>query len=265
MRPAGGSSGNHCIWYIRQSQTNTLRTVDFGICPAFPAQNTADEILPADYDGDGKTDIAVVRYNTPAGQQFASSLTWYYISSQTGQIGGRTLNTLYTDRRCTPVHGDYDGDGKADYTSVCFGSQNTYDIVNSSNGARRYIQFGTAQDQTPYKTAADFNGDGKTDFLAVRYVPTGASGSGEFNLVWYILYSNDFSVRTQSFGLSSDSINRTDGIYPADYDGDGKADIAVIRFSRTGDHIPLNWYILQSSTGTTRALQWGLDQDFFIQ
>jgi hypothetical protein len=47
-------------------------------------------------------------------------------------------------------------------------------------------------------------------------------------------------VITKSWG------NATDTPVPADYDGDGRADISVYRSSE------LNWYIIQSATNTAR-------------
>jgi len=40
---------------------------------------------------------------------------------------------------------------------------------------------------------------------------------------------------------------------PADYDGDGKTDIAVYRNG--------NWFILRSSDGGMTSLRWGIAQD----
>ena len=53
------------------------------------------------------------------------------------------------------------------------------------------------------------------------------------------------------FGIS------TDIPVPGDYDGDGKADIAVYRPG------PGHWYMLLSSTGFTRvnSYQWGVSTD----
>ena len=49
------------------------------------------------------------------------------------------------------------------------------------------------------------------------------------------------------WGVSSDILQ------PADYDGDGKADIAVFRNG--------TWYIRQSGTVTLRVVQFGLPGD----
>lgn len=86
-------------------------------------------------------------------------------------------------------------------------------------------------------TAADFDGDSKTDFSVFR--PT------ERN--WYALRSSNNSFSAVQFGLS------TDKTVPADYDGDGKTDIAVYR-----DGI---WFILQSTTGSPRVQQFGISTD----
>src|SRR6476659_8710359 len=65
---------------------------------------------------------------------------------------------------------------------------------------------------------------------------------------WYAAHSSG-GATTTSFGVS------TDVDVMADYDGDGKADVAVWR--------PSNglWYILQSSTGTVRVTSWGMNGD----
>ena len=81
----------------------------------------------------------------------------------------------------------------------------------------------------------DFDGDGKTDLAVFR--------PNEGN--WYILNSQDNSVRTVQFGL--------DGDIPvsSDYDGDNKADLAVYRPTEG------NWYRLNSSDGQFYSVHFG--------
>jgi hypothetical protein len=98
---------------------------------------------------------------------------------------------------------------------------------------------------------ADIDGDFKTDFVVVR-----PDQPGESQLIWFMMQSN-FNF---GFGLFARWGSPGDIPVPADYDGNGKADIAVYRPS-TG-----LWAIIPSTTqnaiGTGRiGIQWGSPGD----
>ncbi len=91
---------------------------------------------------------------------------------------------------------------------------------------------------------ADFDGDGKTDASVFR------------NRMWFInpSSSNDSnSFYGVPFGLATDKLT------PADFDGDGKTDITVWRENVNGTSA--YFYILQSSTNTFHAVQFGQTGD----
>ena len=180
-----------------------------------------------DYDGDGKTDIAIWR---------PGDGNWYIRNSANGTVSTQQWGAGYLND--WPVPGDYDGDGKMDYGVWRPGEGNWY-IRRSSDGSVAVTQWGTgtffAEKDVP--VPGDFDGDGKTDIAVWR------PGDGN----WYILRSSDGSVAVTQWG--SGALN--DVPVPGDYDGDGKADIAVWR---PGDG---NWYILRSSDGAVAMTQWG--------
>ena len=256
-RPPVNGVGNY-TWYIRNSQTGTFTYDTFG-------GNGADQPFAADFDGDGKTDVGVVRTNGLTLSTPATSYTWYWRSSSSGQLGYQNVGINYSNV-CFPIHGDFDGDGKADFAQRCAGNETNgkliFDIVYSSNRTRRQIQWGLYGDRTLMR-AADFDGDGKSDLVAVRSVPV-ASPENTSTFVWYILRSSDGAVQSGYLGGFSNPGGGTyyvDELVANDYDGDGRADIAVARFPALDSNAQVYWYIQQSSNNQINVFAWGISND----
>lgn len=247
FRPGDGG------WYVLNSSNGGMVSTTFGIA--------TDRVVPGDYDGDGRVDVAVFRNGT-----------WYLLDSFSSTFRAIAWGT----NSDVPAAADFDGDGQADvtvyrngswyvlsslYDSMIFGSWGTagdipvpgnYDglgvinfaVYRPSTGVWYALNdygevfartFGQSGDRP---VPADYNGNGRTDFAVFR------PGTG----TWYSQDLADSAgvFRSTPFGIS------TDRPAPADYDGDGLTDLGVYR-----DGI---WYMLQS-TGGFKFAQWGLAGD----
>jgi leucyl aminopeptidase len=232
FRPSSG------VWYLNQSSAG-FTGISFG--------QTGDKLVPADYDGDGKTDVAVNRNGV-----------WYLQRSQLGFTG-----IQFGDANDIPVPADYNGDGKAEI-AVFRPSNNYWYILNLTNNQVDSTAFGTAGDKP---VPADYDGDGDANIAVFRpsngtwftstnpannygavqfgeagdkLVPADYDGDGKTDVAvyrggtWYLNRSRDGFVGV-AFGLG------TDLPVAADYDGDGKADVSVYRGG--------TWYLNRSTTG----------------
>ncbi|KPA09095.1 signal peptide protein [Candidatus Magnetomorum sp. HK-1] len=210
-----------------------------------------DVPVTGDYDGDGKTELAVWRPMTG---------NWYItIYNKPIQYG------LQGD---IPVPADYDGDGKTDIAvwrpkegnwyikdlprPVHYGSFGHIPVPGDYNGDGKdevavwnpnggYWSISTKRDHIQYglygdiPIQGDYNGDGKTDLAVWR--PRGGN--------WYI----NMSFQPLQWGLPGDIP------VAADINGDNKQDILVWR-PKEG-----NWYLY----GHSKPMQWGLHNDIPVQ
>jgi hypothetical protein len=260
FRPSNGT------WYNLQSiNASTPEYVQFG--------KNGDTPVPADYDGNGSTNLAVTRSENGlkiwhvrglfsvqwglAGDKAitgdfdrdgiadlaviratAQGLAWYIRQSRSG--GLRAFNFGIAGDK--PVFGDFDGDGATDIALVRNTAEGKawYFLLSGYNtAAPTYSQFtatlfGTTED---VPAVEDYDGDGKTEVGFFR-PSTG---------YWYFLRSSDGLLDYKSFGASGDIPQ------PGDYNGDGKADLAVFRPSNG------TWYIWHGDG--LKFIQWGASTD----
>jgi hypothetical protein len=232
FRPSNG------VWYISKI-SGGYSAIQWGLA--------TDTLVPGDYDGDGRTDLAVVRSVPFSSPYFGEDKNWYILRSSDNTFFARQWgkSSFYTFEEAIPA--DYDGDGKTDLAVYSTGdeipSPGYFKILQSSTNTGVVTQWGFNSD---VRVPADYDGDGKADLAVFRsdHFP----GSTHIN-TWFILQSSNGVMRVEYFGLP------TDRLVPADYDGDGRADIAVWR--------PSNgfWYRINSSDKSFNSIQFGLPED----
>lgn len=194
-----------------------------------PAVVTDPRFVRADYDGDGRADIALtghagwtsvpVAFSRPGGTFAVTSEPIPAFSLWSSMAGAQLL------------HGDFNGDLRTDLALVgvdgwtgtpiaTSAGDGTFNVTLIPTGA----SFGQwAQSDNARPLVGDFNGDGRSDLALVgaaswHTIPVALSGA---NGTWSVI-----NVDVGAFGAWANTSNAK--VVVGDYDGDGRTDIALV-------------------------------------
>ena len=208
-----------------QNVTFTFSAAGIGTIYNLNYLNRSAAAAPFDFEGDGKTDLSIMR---PGPGE------WWINRSSTGttfaaQFGGATDKL---------VPADFTGDGKTDI-AVWRPSNGEWLVLRSEDFSYTSFPFGANGD---IPSPADYDADRKADPTVFRP----SSGT------WFVRRSSDGETTIQTFGAAGDIP------VPSDYDGDGRSDIAIYRPSLG------QWWLNRSSAGVI-AFTFGNGSDKPVQ
>jgi hypothetical protein len=166
----------------------------------------------ADFNGDGRADLVTTEYSSSTGTP-----TYYlYLSNADG-----TYDSPVTIPASVDAIGDFNGDGKLDFASDFTGYLYIYlgngdGTFQSPKSVNNLINGNSMSDAI---ATMDLNHDGKTDIVVT------GEASGNYMQVWL---SNGDGTFTKSQTISVAYSVYQNNIVTGDFDGDGKADVALV-------------------------------------
>lgn len=185
-------------------------------------------VVLADYNGDGKIDIAVSNFNT--------NTIAVFLNDGTGHFGSPITTHVMTPANLGPmVGGDFNEDGKPDLVVSTIDGGSQVNLVLLGNGDGTFSVQPAIKDSFGFSSAvvADINGDGHQDLVLGMNGPVAISlGRGDGTFI------DTVSLPITGLPQGSDF----PGISAADFNGDGKLDIVasalsgnVVFFASNGD------------------------------
>ena len=172
----------------------------------YTAGNGPFSVVVADFNGDGKADMAAANYYSNDVSVFLGNGNGTFQAAQTFGTGTGAIAVAV---------GDFNGDGKADLAIANFIAGSVSVLLGNGDGTFRPATQYPAGSGANAISVADFNSDGKADLAIANFYD---------NTVSVLLGNGDGTFQT--------TLTTATGIFPAalavgDFNGDGKTDLAV--------------------------------------
>lgn len=218
------SQPNSEVYFIDLKRTATTSAVNIGSL-AYRIQSSSDRLYGLDFDGDGKTDLMHLRDGSVRVYSMNSS-------NQLVQIASYFSSNIDKDKPI--LLGDYNGDGKTDFTLPSNNNSTTWYFYLSRGSSfyyysknigikyeENYLHQGNRWVNGVYMSnplyefhfiSQDYNGDGKTDILRHEVVSPWSSITLVSDRIQLYTNMNTSSETTPSFTLTTNSLATNNGL-----------------------------------------------------
>lgn len=241
-----------------------LLTVAFAPATTYPVAAGVTFAVTGDFNGDGLADVVSIS------GQFNSTITALLGNGKGGFSSAvdTTIPALPQYAYANVAVGDFNGDGKLDLAVITapVGSNSAMiaEFLGNGDGTFRLGPMAPAENSQATLVAGDFNGDGVSD-IAVGYGPTfniapsphpfgpggsttGSSPDTANGTVHLYLGGRTGTLTDAGVVGNLGTTTRAPGLISADFNGDGKADLAGSTFDS-----PQVTVLLGNGDGTFRA------------